>query len=470
MRVRKVRSDTTGMLRVRWVDKSMDANRVICIADEAAAHEAVYALLREAGWEVHVATLGDGAALRLLQGQDFPVGLLLAYEPSERLLEQLQRVVEAHGAQAWVGAFGPGALSSRRCRHLIIDHLFDHHTLPADGRRLALTLGHASGHAALRRTSSAGAAPRAGDAGLVGQSLAIATMRRQIQRVAQVDAPVLISGESGSGKELAALAIHKQSARAGGPFISVNCGAIPAALIQSELFGHVRGAFTGADRDKRGLFEAADGGILFLDEIGDLSLELQVNLLRVLQERSIMRVGTTQSVAVDVRIIAATHVDLQRAVAAKTFREDLYYRLNVLPLQVPPLRARRGDIELLARHVFEQYADERRPGLRGFGRRALAAMAAHDWPGNVRELINRVRRGMVMAEGRVITPQDLGLLPTEHDAADAEALDDARTEAERQAIFTSLSRAGQNVSRAARQLGVSRATLYRLMAKHGLGN
>jgi len=447
----------------------MCENRVICIADEASAHEGVYALLREAGWEVHVAH-SEAAAHRLLQSRDFLVGLLLAQEPADSQLEQWQRFVEMRGAIAWVGAFGPQALSCQTCQHLILDHLFDHHTLPADGRRLAQTLGHASGHAALRRTSMAGPRAPLADTAIIGQSPAIGALLRQIRRVAQVDAPVLISGESGSGKELAAQAIQKYSARAHRPFISINCCSIPAALIQSELFGHVRGAFTGADRDKRGLFEAADGGIVFLDEIGDLTMELQVNLLRVLQERTIMRVGTTQSQRVDVRIIAATHVDLQAAVAAGTFREDLYYRLNVLPLHVPPLRERRGDIELLARHFFDQFAADRSPGLRGFSQRALSAMAAHDWPGNVRELINRVRRAMVMADGRVITPADLGIQLQERDTNGWEALDDARTEAERVAIFLSLNQAGQNVTLAAKQLGVSRATLYRLMAKHDIGN
>jgi len=291
----------------------------------------------------------------------------------------------------------------------------------------------------------------------------------QIKRIAKVDAPVLIRGESGSGKEMAAQAIHQLSARASGPFVAVNCGAMHPSLIQSELFGHMKGSFTGASRDERGFIEAADGGTVFLDEIGDLPLDLQVNLLRFLQEMTINRIGSTRSIRVDVRVIAATNVDLDKAVLAGKFREDLFYRLNVLPLHMPPLRERKSDVALLAQHFFTKYVHDKSPRLRGFSRRSLAAMEAHDWPGNVRELINRVRRAMVMSEGRLITPVDLGL-EERSEAPLQDALDEARTEAERSAISCSLQSAGRNVSLAARQLGVSRMTLYRLMAKHSITN
>jgi DNA-binding NtrC family response regulator len=304
---------------------------------------------------------------------------------------------------------------------------------------------------------------------LKGCSSAVARLRRQIAKVAGTSAPVLIWGESGSGKELTAQAIHDHSARAGGPFVPINCGAIPASLIQSELFGHERGAFTGATRDKRGLIESARGGTLFLDEIGDLPMELQSNLLRFLQEKTIYRLGSSNSIEVDVRVIAASHMNLQLAVAKGRFREDLYYRLNVLALDVPPLRERKDDLALLANHFFTLFSSERAPRVKGFSSAALHALQQHDWPGNVRELINRVRRAMVMAEGRLIAARDLGL-----EAAPApgpgggEALDGARLRAERDAIDGSLQRAGRNISQAARDLGVSRMTLYRLLAKHDI--
>jgi DNA-binding NtrC family response regulator len=249
--------------------------------------------------------------------------------------------------------------------------------------------------------------------------------------------------------------------------MAVNCGALPANLIQSELFGHEKGAFTGAHQRKIGRIEAAAGGTIFLDEIGDLSLDLQVNLLRFLQAKTIERVGGTQSLQVDVRVIAATHVDLERAVAEGRFREDLYYRLNVLHLRVPALRERENDIELLARFFFEKFAKEKNPQVRGFSQQALQVMNTYAWPGNVRELINRIRRAMVMCENRLMTPGDLGL---ERRSArrTIRTLVGARAAAEKEAIQYALRHTGNNVSRAARELRISRVTLYRLIEKYSI--
>ncbi len=280
---------------------------------------------------------------------------------------------------------------------------------------------------------------------------------------------------------------------------------MPPGLIQSELFGYARGAFTGAARDKAGLIESAAGGTLFLDEIADLPKDLQSNLLRFLQEKTIYRVGATRSIDVDVRIIAASHVNLQQAVADGSFREDLFYRLNVLPLTVPPLRERKEDLPLLAEHFFRLFASDRAARLQGFSASALRAIAAHDWPGNVRELLNRTRRAMVMADGRLISPADLGLDEAGIDAMQLDAgkvqvgtdsgqastgsgqggtnsnhagaanggkesLAQSRLRAERIAIGHCLERNARNVSRAARELGVSRMTLYRLLDKHGIAS
>ncbi len=349
---------------------------------------------------------------------------------------------------------------------MIVQHLFDFHTWPIDPFRLNHTLGHAYGYAELSKLSDVAMSSK-GDMALVGHSEAIERLRRQIAKIALANAPVLISGESGSGKELTAHAIHNHSLRAGGPFIAVNCGAIPASLIQSELFGYERGAFTGAAKDKRGLIESAAGGTLFLDEIGDLPLELQTNLLRFLQEGTINRVGSSRSIEVDVRVIAASHMHLEDAVKSGIFRQDLLYRLNVLPLAVPALRERKDDLEALSMHFFKVFAHDKNPRLTGFGNRAMLAIKAHDWPGNVRELINRIRRAMVMSEGRLITPEDLDLLMPKS-LRNGEPLEEARIRAERDAIHVCLQGSGSNVSRAARDLGVSRMTLYRLMEKHGI--
>ncbi|MEP7099699.1 MAG: sigma-54 dependent transcriptional regulator [Burkholderiales bacterium] len=445
----------------------MDERRLLCIrmkySDCAWLED-----LRAVGWNVQI--VGDlTAAHRQLQEHPYLAGLLVPGRIDHTGCLELDWFLRAHGGLEWVGAFEPEVVAIPACRDLIVDHLFDHHTLPINPERIASTLGHAHGHATLRQASrQAQALTPSRDTAIVGNSAPAKELLRQILRVAKVDAPVLVRGESGSGKELTAQAIHRHSNRANGPFVPVNCGAIQATLIQSELFGHEKGAFTGASKEGRGLIEAANGGTIFLDEIGDLSLELQINLLRFLQEKTINRVGSTRSIRVDARVIAATHVDLDKAVAAGTFREDLFYRLNVVPLRVPSLRERLTDVGMLAEHFFEQFAAEKGPQLKGFSRRALVAMGEHQWPGNVRELINRVRRAMVMAEGRLIGPADLGLEEREETRA-WDALEEARTRAERGAISVSLQQAGRNVTEAAKQLGVSRMTLYRLMAKHGIG-
>jgi DNA-binding NtrC family response regulator len=417
------------------------------------------------GWEVSAAaTLAE--ARRQLRARPHALGLLLVEPQDQAACDELDGFLHEHWQTHWLAVLPAPALESPPWRQLVYDHCCDFHTWPIDTGRLRHALGHAHGVASLRPPLSE--APARREATLTGQSRAIVLLRRQIAKVAVASAPVLIWGESGSGKELAAQAVHAHSARRKGPFVPINCGAIPASLIQSELFGYERGAFTGAAQARRGLIETAQGGSIFLDEIGDLPMELQANLLRFLQEKTIYRLGSTHSIAVDVRVIAASHVKLAEAVQRGAFREDLYYRLNVLALDVPPLRERKEDLLPLAEDFFHTFSSERAPRVKGFSGRAAQAIRDYDWPGNVRELINRVRRAMVMAEGRLIAPQDLGLSAPR--APDAAQLDDARIRAERDAIDASLLRAGRNITLAARDLGVSRMTRYRLLAKHGIAS
>jgi DNA-binding NtrC family response regulator len=304
--------------------------------------------------------------------------------------------------------------------------------------------------------------------GICGASPVMEAFFQRLEKVVNSDLATLIGGETGTGKELVAQAIHNHSGRSGGPFVVVNCGAIPANLIQSELFGYEKGAFTGAAQRKIGSIEAANGGDLFLDEIGDFPLGLQTNLLRVIQERQITRIGSTQPIPVDFRIIAATHVDLQEAVREGRFREDLYYRLNVIQLNLPPLRHRYGDVPLLADVVFKQLArDNQSCRVSGFSTEALRAMNVYHWPGNVRELKNRVHRALILSDHKLISATDLGLEACLEEAP-ASTLEDARASLDRSIVENTLRANANNVSKTARQLGVSRVTLYRMMCKHNI--
>ena len=302
--------------------------------------------------------------------------------------------------------------------------------------------------------------------GLITASTEMLKVCRLIERVADTDVGVLLLGESGTGKELLARAVHELSQRVDKPFCAINCAAIPENLMESELFGHEKGAFTGAIKQSKGKIELANTGTLFLDEIGDVPLAIQVKLLRFLQERVVERVGGRQQIEVDVRIVCATNQNLQEMIAEGTFREDLYYRLSEMVVNIPPLRDRKNDAELLAHSFMARFNKEHGRSLRGFGSEALAVLEAHSWPGNVRELENRIKRAVIMADGNRITPIDLDLADPE-EIPEVLNLAQAREEVERREIPRALSRAEGNISQAAKLLGISRPTLYDLMRHHG---
>ncbi|MCY1016917.1 sigma-54-dependent transcriptional regulator [Pyxidicoccus sp. MSG2] len=364
---------------------------------------------------------------------------------------------------------------------------YDYLSKPFDPDEVALLVARAL-EQRRQRKDAAGLKSRLATApdlhGLLGSSAAMRSLHALLSQVAVRDLTVLLTGETGTGKELAARAVHAESPRKAKPFVAVNCGALPADLVESELFGHAKGAFTGATMAKAGLFEEAHGGTLFLDEIGDLPLPVQVKLNRALQEKEVRRVGTTSPVKVDARVVAATHRDLAAEVAAGRFREDLYYRLNVVTVRLPALRERREDIPLLALHFLSRAG---RPELEGFLPEALRALTAYAWPGNVRQLENAVARAAAVAQGPTIGVDDLppelgaarvaesGGAPAGGVPAEAlaklpyrEAVDSARDAVSREYLSALMQEFGGNVTHAAERAGMERESLHRLLKRYGV--
>jgi two-component system, NtrC family, response regulator len=304
--------------------------------------------------------------------------------------------------------------------------------------------------------------------GIIGSSPEMLRVLRNIEKMAPTNVAVLLRGESGTGKELLARAVHKLSARAHEPFVPINCAAIPETLLESELFGHEKGAFTGAQKQTIGKIESANHGTLFLDEIGDVPPPMQVKLLRFLQDQVVERIGGRNSVQVDVRIVCATNQDLEQMMADGHFREDLYYRINEVTVQVPPLRERASDAVVLASFFLTRFAAEYGRPARSFHPSALAALKDHPWPGNVRELENRLKRAIVMTDGPLLSAADLGF-ETMEDEPQSLTIRDARARADREALQLAFAQAGSNLSKAAKLLGISRPTLYDLMQQHRIG-
>jgi len=426
--------------------------------------------LRDMGssWDIDIAH-DERNAIDLLNKNHYRVGVAHMGHDGGQHDQQFEKLLMNTHTTEWVALVDNNEyLEKQQSRNAILSSFYDYHTLPANSEKLLTTIGHAYGIAKLRERSTDLPESRAADEPeMVGTSSAMKELFTQIRKVSSVDAPILITGESGTGKELAAMAIHERSDRKKGPFVAVNCGALPDNLIQSELFGYEKGAFTGANQRKIGRIEAATGGTIFLDEIGDLPLEQQINLLRFLQEKTIDRIGGTESRYVDVRVIAATHVDLEKAVQKDNFREDLFYRLNVLSVLIPALRDREGDIEVLARFMYNKFSNEKACCVNGFSQAALQRMTEYHWPGNVREMINKIRRAMLMCDGKLITSEDLGL-DRRTSTRQVLTLEEVRKSAEVEAILSGLRHTRNNISEAARTLGVSRVTLYRLMEKYSI--
>ncbi len=346
---------------------------------------------------------------------------------------------------------------------------FDYLLKPVDLDQLRVVLQRATYlaevDAELRWNGGGGETPAAWFEDILGATPKMREVFDTLTQVAKTDATVLLQGESGTGKELAARAIHARSGRVRGPFVAINCGAIPETLLESELFGSERGAYTGAHMQRKGKLELAHGGTLLLDEIGEMSLALQVKLLRFLQERRLERVGGRTQITVDTRVIAATNKDLKTEIAAARFREDVYYRISVVVVTMPPLRERSEDIVLLANSFLRRSCEQQRRKLR-FSLSAIEAITRHRWPGNIRELENAVERAVIMGRGRFIEPKDLAIEAAPESTG--VSLRDARNRTERQVLVEALSRCQGNISHAARELGVSRPAIHDLLAKHNV--
>ncbi len=448
------------------------ADRVLIVDDEPSIRKVLSAHLRRFGHEV--GTADDGAAaITRLEAEDFSLVVtdlkmpqvdgmallrwVLTHQPSLPVI-----LITAHGTvETAVEALKEGA--------------FDYVTKPFDADELHGAITKAL---VTRARRSARAGHGGGRTVIIGETPQIREVFRLIEKVAPSPTTVLVTGESGTGKELVARAIHEQSERAEGAFIQVNCGAIPETLFEAELFGYEKGAFTGAVTSKPGRFELADGGTLFLDEVGELPRDMQVKLLRALQERQIDRVGGLHPVPIDVRIVAATNADLEEAVRQGTFRQDLYYRLSVFPIRLPPLRERVEDVPMLVEHFLERFNTRLSKHVHHITPDALGALMASPWPGNIRELENLMERAVLLAEGDAIGIDDLpglrggGALPSQADELDDLGLKEYvrvhTARLERARIQRVLEAEDGNVTRAARRLGISRKSLQTKMKEYGL--
>jgi two-component system, NtrC family, nitrogen regulation response regulator NtrX len=444
---------------------------VLIVDDEAGVRSALGGVLRDEGYFVEAVDSGEACLDKTLR-MSFDVIILDIWLPGMDGLSTLARLQERHVDASVVMISGHGNIES--AVRAIKMGAFDFVEKPLSLEKTVLVVANAVRQRRLEVENRELRETVGRRHTIVGDSYAMGQLLEQVAMAAPTNGRVLIYGENGTGKELVARTIHMHSRRMKGPFIEVNCAAIPEELIESELFGHMKGAFTGAMSDRRGKFELADGGTLFLDEIGDMSLKTQAKVLRALQEQVVEPVGGTSSVKVDVRVIAATNKDLPAEIRAGRFREDLYFRLNVIPIFVPPLRDRDSDIPLLAEHFMGEFAREygRRPKKLDAG--AATGLRAYRWPGNVRELRNVIERLMIMVPGDTIAVSDLGFLDISLVAAPEESgapplpLHEARDRFERDYILRALAAQNGNISRTADALGVERSNLYRKMRAFGI--
>ncbi len=450
----------------------MAGEQILIVDDEASIRTTLRGVLEDEGYRVSAA--GSGAdALRLIADEPPDLTILDVWMEGMDGLDTLAEIKRVRPDAIVVMISGHGTIETAvKATRL---GAYDFIEKPLSLEKTLLTLTRALEHARLERENAALRESLAPREEIIGDSEPMRRLREQIATAAPTTGRVLIHGENGSGKELVARAIHAQSARAERPFVEVNCAAIPEELIESELFGHEKGAFTGALARRRGKFELADGGTLFLDEVGDMSLKTQAKVLRALEEQAFERVGGKDTVKVDVRVIAASNRDLEAAIREGRFRDDLFYRLNVIPIEVPPLRARKDDIPQLVDHFIALFCSENGKRLKTVSGEALGYFLAYDWPGNVRELRNMVERLVIMAPGDVIGADDLPapLRPKDSGVVGSgeprdRSLKEARDTFERAYILAELRAQDWNMTRTAERLGIERSHLYRKIKAYGI--
>jgi two-component system nitrogen regulation response regulator NtrX len=446
--------------------------KFLIVDDEAGVRSALAGVLEDEGYQVDSVESGE-LCLERVMTKDYDVVLLDVWLPMMDGLTTLGRLRERGVDAQVVMISGHGNIES--AVRAIKLGAFDFIEKPLSLDKTVLVARNALRQRRLEAENRALRVHVDRKLVMLGESSEMAQLREQVAKAAPTNGRVLIYGENGTGKELVARTIHAMSLRSGGPFVEVNCAAIPEELIESELFGVKRGAFTGAVTDRQGKFEAANEGTIFLDEVGDMSLKTQAKVLRVLQEQIVERVGGREGVRIDVRVLAATNKDLREAIQEKTFREDLYFRLNVIPIHVPPLRERRDDILLLAKHFLAEFAREYGHRVKDLDESALSVLCANDWPGNVRELRNVLERLAIMVPGQDIGAEALGFLSgggglrrEDSKAAKILPLHAARDNFERDYIVRSVSAQQGNISRVAEVLGVERSNLYRKMRTLGI--
>ena len=438
--------------------------RVLIVDDESGIRQSLKGVFEDEGFGADVATSGE-ECLEKLEGGDFDLVLLDIWLPGIDGLETLKRIRQKNSTTYVIMISGHATIATAVSATKL--GAFDFIEKPLSIEHTLLTARNALSHRKLEKTNSDLRRQVELRYAIVGESIPVKALQKQISVVAPTNSRVLIYGESGTGKELVARNIHFQSGRSEDPFIEVNCAAIPDDLIESELFGHTRGSFTGANEDKKGKFELAAGGTIFLDEVGDMSLKTQAKVLRAIEEQQVQPIGAQSTLSVDVRIIAATNKNLANEIQAGRFREDLFYRLNVIPFFVPPLRERHKDIPVIARYFMDIFSAEHGRASREFTDEAFRAMDSYSWPGNVRELRNEIERLVIMVSGEVIEFDDLSL-PNGAGGEHRPTLQEARGQYERELILSKLEESGWNVSQTARVLGLERSYLYRKMKAYGI--